>query len=179
MDTIKSLPLILMIIASSWASVANAEQFCDDAVRRVAPDSRFKDLGNGELEDLKTGLVWQHCSIGQTWDGNTCTGEAENLTWLQALTKAKVAGSGYRLPNYKEAASLAELACEPSINVKFFPNIASSYYWTSTPNAGKGNQALLFSFYEGSGANQMSYGIDKESVFGGYYKTHALLVRSK
>lgn len=179
MKNINYLALIVGICVSSTA-IAAEEQVCDPMISRVAPDSRFKDLGNGEVEDLKTGLVWQHCSIGQTWDGSTCTGEAENLTWLQALKKTKALGNGYRLPNFKEAASLVERACKPAINISAFPNLPSRHYhWTSTAHPLDNTQVLLFNISGGDGVNQQFMAMTKESAFGGYKKTLALPVRNK
>lgn len=34
--------------------------------------SDFIDNQNGTVTQKTTGLIWQRCSIGQTWNGSTC-----------------------------------------------------------------------------------------------------------
>ncbi len=46
-------------------------------------------MQQGMWRDPKTNLVWMRCSLGQTWNGNTCKGEAKTYTWQQALDAAK------------------------------------------------------------------------------------------
>ena len=46
-------------------------------------------MKKGMWRDPKTNLVWMRCSLGQVWDGNTCTGEAKEYTWQEALDAAK------------------------------------------------------------------------------------------
>ncbi|MCX8521150.1 MAG: DUF1566 domain-containing protein, partial [Rhodoferax sp.] len=70
---------------------------------------RFNQNG-AEVTDRRTGLVWARCSLGQSWNGSTCTGTASTHTHEQALAQAQTANvggaSGWRLPNVKELASL-------------------------------------------------------------------------
>lgn len=62
--------------------------------------------------DKKTGLVWARCSQGQSWDGKTCTGEAKDFEWEQALAEAKNFNTQGGLGGYKDwhVPSLAHLA---------------------------------------------------------------------
>jgi hypothetical protein len=132
-------------------------QTCQSNIKNKTPDSRYQLLSNGsEVKDLKTGLIWQRCSLGQTWDGTTCTGTASQYTWQQALQAAKDAGNGLTLPNIKELSSLANRACyNPAINDTFFPNtpidIGTYYgtYWSSSPVADNGGVAWLVGFHYG------------------------------
>jgi Protein of unknown function (DUF1566) len=62
------------------------------------------------------GLEWLRCSIGQTWSGSTCTGEAKKYTFetsKAAATTFNVVGYGgkrdWRVPTIRELQSL--LAC--------------------------------------------------------------------
>ncbi|MBL4631182.1 MAG: DUF1566 domain-containing protein, partial [Paraglaciecola sp.] len=70
----------------------------------------FVDNDNGTVTDTSLGLVWMSCSLGQTWDEGTCSGDASELTWQQALQAAhgyKFAEQlAWRVPNMKELASL-------------------------------------------------------------------------
>jgi len=45
--------------------------------------------------------------------------------------------SDWRLPSSKELQTLPEYGCNnPSINLNVFPNTPSSFFWSSTTNAG-------------------------------------------
>jgi len=49
---------------------------------------RYRDHGDGTVTDVKTGLQWMRCSLGQTWQGGTCVGEAKAGSWQDALDAA-------------------------------------------------------------------------------------------
>ena len=40
---------------------------------------------DGTFTDTNTGLQWMRCSMGQTWTGSTCSGEAKTHTWQEAM----------------------------------------------------------------------------------------------
>ena len=42
---------------------------------------RYRDLGDGTLLDIRTGLQWMRCALGQRWSGRTCAGDAGKWTW--------------------------------------------------------------------------------------------------
>lgn len=89
-----------------------------------------------EVLDQKTNLIWQRCTIGQTWDGSDCVGQPKAMNWLEGLKAAKALGSGYRVPNLRELLSLREANCsEPSINAEIFPNtvVTDGSYMSSSP----------------------------------------------
>ncbi len=63
-------------------------------------------LGKSSLaRDPKTGLVWQRCSVGQTWNGNTCTGVAKNLF---SSNFKQLELNGWRVPSVRELATLIQ-----------------------------------------------------------------------
>lgn len=116
-----------------FGSVSSFAQTCNERVLPATPDSRFElSVSGDEVKDLKTGMIWQRCSVGQSWDGFTCNGSATWNYWEWALTM----GDGqWRLPNIKELSSIVETACvSPSINTNIFPNTQSGYYWSSSPS---------------------------------------------
>ena len=130
-------------------SVAAQAQTCNTAITRKAPDSRYTvQAGGAEVQDTQTGLIWQRCSLGQSWNGATCAGSAGVYTWQSALQAARDLGNGWRVPNSKELQSLVEEACySPAINETLFPaTVVNSYYWASSPFAGNGNYAWLVDF---------------------------------
>ena len=115
----------------------------------------FIDNADGTATDASLGLVWMRCSLGQTWENETCSGDASELTWQQALQTAhgfKYAGQlGWRVPNMKELASLTERSCvRPAINPLFFPNTSSDDYWTSTPSVVDPQRAWVIAFFNSS-----------------------------
>ncbi len=108
----------------------------------------FIDNGDGTITDATTGLVWDKCSIGQTWDNTippgTCTGATTLFNWAGAMSEAIVAnGAGHRgradwrLPNVTELESLIKLdvASGTMINDAVFPATLGSSFWTSTTAA--------------------------------------------
>ena len=127
--------LTLATLMALTATISHA-QTCNPNIARSAPDSRYQLVNdNTEVKDTQTGLIWQRCSLGQTWsDTSSCTGTAATYNWTNALQTAKNMGNGWRVPNIKELDSLIEQACySPSINETYFPNTVNSYYWSSSP----------------------------------------------
>ncbi|MEP1447535.1 MAG: DUF1566 domain-containing protein [Paraglaciecola sp.] len=117
--------------------------------------NEFVDNADGTVTDESLGLVWMRCSLGQVWENQTCTGDANELTWQQALQAAhgyEYAGQqGWRVPNMKELASLTERGCvRPAINELFFPNTYSDDYWTSTPSVADPKRAWVIAFFNSS-----------------------------
>ena len=111
-----------------------------DYIPNNTPDDRYTLHGDGTVTDTATGLVWQRCSLGQSWNGSTCTGNASTYTWQGALQQGdsnSLAGySDWRLPNRKELRSIVAYdRYNPAINTTVFPNTPSSWYWSSSPNA--------------------------------------------
>ncbi|MBI5589466.1 MAG: DUF1566 domain-containing protein [Deltaproteobacteria bacterium] len=98
------------------------------AVRGGLSKSAYVNNGNGTVTDTSTGLMWQQ---------NT---PESSMTWEQALSNCEsLALGGYtdwRLPNQKELRSLVDYSTSnPAINITYFPNTVSSYYWSSTPSS--------------------------------------------
>ena len=59
-------------------------------------------MKKGTWRDPKTNLVWMRCSLGQTWNGKTCTGEAKKYTWQEALDAAKAFNSNGGVGGYTD-----------------------------------------------------------------------------
>ncbi len=109
------------------------------AIVATTPTADFIDNGDGTVTHEKTGLMWQRCSLGQSWDGTGCSNKASRFTsWQQTLRQAAqndFAGrSDWRLPNRNELASIIEYRCwMPAINSQHFPNTPAGKYWSSSP----------------------------------------------
>lgn len=98
----------------------------------VPTADRFVFL-ESEIKDKAFGLTWARCSVGQVWDGGSCTGMASTFTHEQALQYAQ-SQAGWRLPNVKELESLVDRGCEePAIDPVAFPATPKTGFWTSTP----------------------------------------------
>lgn len=115
--------------------------------------SRY-NANNGVVSDSKTALMWQQCSLGQTYASGSCSGTVSKLTWTVATTQASAASdfgfSDWRLPDRKELESLVDLACSsPAILVELFPATAPLRYWTSSPYLSADSFVWSVSFYDG------------------------------
>ncbi len=145
---------------NGMAQAQSGGQVCNVKIPLTRPDSRY-ELVNGttpagsEVRDKVTGLIWQRCVVGMSWNGTTCTGTARSLTWQNALDAARTASKGtvsaataWRVPNHAELYSLAERACsDPAINAKFFPATPAaspddSVTWSSSPDVRNTPQRL-------------------------------------
>lgn len=127
---------------------------CRDDITASTPDQDFTLHNDGTATHNSTGLMWMRCSLGQTWDGSTCTGAASSFAWQNALVAAQshsFAGhSDWRLPNKNELASLVEQRCVgPSINSMVFPNTPSYWFWSSSPGVYGSNGAWFVGFNYG------------------------------
>ncbi|SFU92146.1 IPTL-CTERM protein sorting domain-containing protein [Paenacidovorax caeni] len=121
----------------------------------------FTDNGDGTITDTSTGLVWDKCSIGQTWDNTTppgtCTGATTLFNWAAALAQATAANGAshrgqadWRLPNRTELESLVKIDADfPAIDGTYFPATPSNWYWTSTTYAPDPAGAWGVGFFNG------------------------------
>ncbi len=128
---------------------------------------RYRDNGDGTVTDVRTGLQWMRCSLGQTRQDGTCTGEAEKYTWQAALDAAKAYGSGWRVPTWGELLTLIYCSSDqpktwndtgekcggdynsPAIYQAAFPNTPAMGFWSSSVYGYVPNSALLVSFSYG------------------------------
>ena len=149
--------LLTAILASSQLSAQEVEATCLSSIAATAPSEDFVLRDNGETWQISTNLIWMRCAYGQTWDGDSCSGEAEPLTWLQALELSRAFSSNgsnaWRLPNVKELSSIVERAClRPAINAEVFPNTPSDNFWSSTPSLMEQTQTWVVAFFNGNNA---------------------------
>ena len=82
--------------------VAEIEKREADRVAAEAKDAKDAKEAQAMWRDPKTNLVWMRCSLGRTWDGNTCTGKAIEYTWHDALDAAKAFNSNGGFGGYTD-----------------------------------------------------------------------------
>jgi len=122
----------------------------------VEDTPRFRPSADGkEVFDSRTGLTWARCSVGQSWNGSTCRGAVQKYGWRKALAigaqAAAKTGQPWRLPNAKEAASIAmDGKADPTVDDSVFPGTPSRLYWTSSPYVGFPFYAWTFFGYDGT-----------------------------
>jgi hypothetical protein len=109
-----------------------------------APAGRYT-ISAGTVYDTKTRLTWQ-----QGFSAST-------MAWADAKTYcagigSTLAGTGWRLPTVKELGTLVDnsLVNGPLIDLTAFPNTPSTWFWSSTEQAGTTNIAWLVAFANGS-----------------------------
>ena len=137
---------------------------------------RYRDNGDGTVTDVKTGLQWMRCSLGQAWQGGMCRGGTETYAWQTALDAAKSLNrqggyAGYRdwrVPAIEGLRTLVYCSsgqpktwndtgksCEgdyerPTIYQSAFPNTPAFWFWSSSPYAYSPDGAWYVTFYYGA-----------------------------
>jgi len=125
---------IIILFCLCCVTFSALSQECNE---NYVPDmERFTDNENGTISDSSTGLMWQRCHHGQSWDGSTCSGRSSGaVSWPDAFKYAEQnVFSGYvdwRLPNVKELYSLVNTECRPS-TFDGFDNISGDYKFASS-----------------------------------------------
>lgn len=144
------LALLLLLSACSSRDTLTVRQ--SDLI-----DGRYVILNDQTVYDTRTGLQWMRCSLGQQWDGSTCSGNADRTRWdeastqIRALNQRGVAGhKDWRLPTIDELGTLVYCADEqrwevergescrqgtqsPTLSTSAFPNSHGWRFWSSTP----------------------------------------------
>jgi len=152
----------------------------------------FDVYSEGIVTDKLSGLMWMRCSVGQVWDGGTCTGEAAKLSWHEAMKTGKdfhFAGmSDWRVPRIEELNSLVYCSSGkraafkknnsgefydgpcmgdfqmPTINQEIFPNTpVACWYWSSSSAAYVAYRAWGLHFAAGVVGNSF-----KDAIWGSW-----------
>lgn len=76
----KIISAVTLVIGCGVFSAALANQNNKDFLAK--PKKYQKELmANGLWYDERTGLIWDRCSVGQTWNGTTCAGDVQRLEY--------------------------------------------------------------------------------------------------
>lgn len=139
--------------------VGAGQKFYNQYVRVVRGGSYgssndFVINGDGTVTDLGTGLMWQQCNYGQTWNGSECTGSAATQSWFQSVERINglndiehLGFDDWRLPTRNELQSLVDYSYYGPATL--LPDTASDYYWSSTSVAGDSERAWIVLFSNG------------------------------
>lgn len=152
----KTLKHLVFICASLLALVGGA----------LHAEPYFIHKDGAMVLDKATGMIWMRCSLGQSWDGKTCSGEADAFTFARALNARSQAGgfTDWKLPTIRELSSLIFCSngranfCSindqrPAINVSVFPIANVNVKWRSSSINeldSRGNSAWMINFANGS-----------------------------
>ena len=104
--------------------------------------------------DLRFGIEWLRCSVGQVWNGTTCEGKVLTLDHEQIAMAIEQAneqlGGSWRLPNLEELEGLLCTECtRPLIDADMFPETASEPYWTGEKNGMATRHYFSVNFFNG------------------------------
>ena len=147
---------LIFLFFSLVAGTAQAQTCKPESIPASTPTSQLQDNGDGTVTDLKTGLMWKQCAEGQFGSGCAEGTATEYAMWQNALLRAQEVNTGggfagftdWRVPNIKELASLVEHQCTgPAINLTRFPNTPSSYFGSSSIQAGRSDYFWRISRY--------------------------------
>jgi hypothetical protein len=135
-------------------------------IRKVSPAKTYSDNGDGTVTDPTTGLTWLRCSMGQTWDGKTCTGTAGTYTFDQAnalTSMVRFAGQNdWRLPNIRELLTIVDRSKYfPAIDPIAFPATSSSVFWSASADAYDSAGAWYVAFGYGDAGSFYKYGVNQ------------------
>ena len=122
-------------------------------------------INGAEVTDQRTGLIWKRCAEGMGFSGTACTGIASGASVETALPMAANQPGGWRLPNIKELASIADLTrSNPALDTAIFPlmtaNNINLLFRTSTPDTDFPGYAYYVDFKDGA-----SYAIDASYLY--------------
>ncbi|MEI7840317.1 MAG: DUF1566 domain-containing protein [Methylococcaceae bacterium] len=114
----------------------------------AADKPEFIDNNDGTITHTPSGLVWQKCSVGQTWQAvgtdfentpNFCSGDAskQNYGTASKITSDFAGQSDWRVPNIRELRSLVDFdKANPAINKTLFPKTPiNAWFWSTSINA--------------------------------------------
>jgi len=169
-----ALVFTLLATASSISAASDSDVKAAAAYQAViaqqaaSPDPEYNALMAQGMWRDPTGAVWMRCSLGQTWNGNGCDGEATKFIWdnaVLAVGALNYAGhNDWRLPTIDELKSISlpekEGYAPPMI---FRPSEKDHYgwFWSTTSKAFRNSYAwgIYFgngeAYYSGKGG---SYG---------------------
>lgn len=104
--------------------------------------------------DLRFGVEWLRCTVGQVWSGAACVGDIVELDHYEITEAIKMAnvqlGGSWRLPTRQELEGLVCADCDGvKIDQIAFPNTDIAPYWTGQVNSLSPRFVWSVNFYTG------------------------------
>lgn len=147
------------LIAKSIAGMAVAGLMASSGGLALGQSARVSEPTPTQLKQYTVGdsagrLEWLRCSAGQVWNGFTCIGVAQMLSFEEAEIAALMASRElegvWRLPTLPELQSLVCAKCPPpKIDGRLYPNTMATAYWTSTEDKWSYGRRWTVNFYTG------------------------------
>ena len=124
----------LMLAAGLWLSGA-----AEHPARAQTSSEGTYVIQDDRVIDLRSGVEWLRCSVGQLYQDGSCTGQVLRLSQQEAAEAIRIAntelGGLWRLPSREELEFLVCEECEaPKIDERAFPGTVSEPYWTGQKN---------------------------------------------
>ena len=124
-------PLVCLTAMSWMASAWSADV--------EAPPNFALSSDGAYVIDVHAKLAWPRCAQGMRWDGRTCTGEAQRLSYVKATALARerrqADGAPWRLPRLTELRRLVGGTSNPTgLDPWLFPGAPLDWHWTATAN---------------------------------------------
>ncbi|MEM9181856.1 MAG: DUF1566 domain-containing protein [Pseudomonadota bacterium] len=146
--------LLVSTVGFSVAQAQCADGIGNPSVPRSAPNQDFLETADGTVLHVPSELVWQRCALGQTWNGASCDGTPQLLSFGEALQAAasheQANAQDWRLPNRNELGSIVEDRCElPALDSNVFPDAPAGEHWSSSPYTGGSDEAWAVDFDDG------------------------------
>jgi len=144
--------MVVLLVTPVWVGA----QSCDKSIKDQGATNFIVEAGL--VKDVRTGLTWMRCAMGQRWQSETCTlsNERYNLSEAQlAIEQFNSEGgafgfSDWRLPTVEELLTLVDSRCEePALNMGIFPQAPITAFWSSTADADYPDGAMLVHFVNG------------------------------
>ncbi len=127
----------------------------------VSAEERFTFPDTGLVADHRLGLIWMRCSAGQRPAGDGCAGEADRLTWTEALARIDALatpGCPWRIPEFHELRALLQPGGgEQALDQHAFPDTPDGWFWTRV-RAGGHSQYDCFVDFAGEGRTRCNMG---------------------
>lgn len=140
------------LVLLAWSGVAMAEPAHGPAGAALISYRYEPVVDCPAVVDRHKRLMWQRCSVGQSWDGRTCVGRAARLEW-DAAARLRNGHCGYddwRLPDLTDLEGLVAEGVIPAIDQAVFPNTPASSYWSATVSEANPQQVWFVSFGRGA-----------------------------
>jgi len=141
-----------MLLILGMLTFSAYAQDCTKKLTSSKDSSHFDINQDGTITDIDTGLTWQRCVVGQTWNGLTCEGQAKQVVWQDAMKQSVPTGQSnadkhWRLPKLNELAGIVDIHCQsPRINLDLFPATEAKPFWTTNNTPTGADEAYTLSF---------------------------------